>query len=107
MHSSDWPCHTVPAADEFLEEGEGVLESIEVRNFTVFREARLEFARGLNVIVGENATGKTHLLKLPYSVFAVQHTVDRSVAVAAVSSGRIPASIDRRGREEISAPSRT
>ena len=48
-----------------------MLRSLEVRNFTVFPRARLDFARGLNVIIGENGTGKTHLLKLPYAVMAV------------------------------------
>ena len=31
---------------------------------------KLEFADGLNVFVGENGTGKTHLLKLPYAMLA-------------------------------------
>ncbi|MCY4498086.1 MAG: AAA family ATPase [Rhodospirillaceae bacterium] len=48
-----------------------MLRSLRVSNFTVFPEVRLDFARGLNVIVGENGTGKTHLLKLPYAVAAV------------------------------------
>ena len=42
-----------------------MIRSLEVKNFTVFPEAQLHVAEGLNVIVGENATGKTHLLKLP------------------------------------------
>ena len=54
-----------------FEEGEAVLRTLEVKNFTAFPEARLDFAEGLNVIVGENGTGKTHLLKLPYAVMAV------------------------------------
>ncbi len=60
----------MPAPAGFGEE-EAVLRSLEVRNFTAFPEARLDFAKGLNVIIGENGTGKTHLLKLPYSVMAV------------------------------------
>ena len=60
----------MPAPAGFGEEG-GVLRSLEVRNFTAFPKARLDFAKGLNVIIGENGTGKTHLLKLPYSVMAV------------------------------------
>ena len=60
----------MPAPAGFGEE-EAVLRSLEVRNFTAFPKARLNFANGLNVIIGENGTGKTHLLKLPYSVMAV------------------------------------
>ena len=48
-----------------------VLDSLEVKNFTVFPDAKLRFAGGLNVIVGENGLGKTHLLKLSYAVMAV------------------------------------
>ncbi len=34
----------------------------------MFSEASFEFSRGLNVITGENDTGKSHVLKLGYSV---------------------------------------
>ena len=47
-----------------------MLKSLEVKNFTAFDNARLRFAEGLNVFVGENGTGKTHLLKLAYAVIA-------------------------------------
>jgi AAA15 family ATPase/GTPase len=46
-----------------------MLNSLEIKNFTVFEEAKLEFSDGLNVIIGENGTGKTQLLKLGYAVF--------------------------------------
>lgn len=48
-----------------------MLKSLTVNNFTVFPTAELGFSRHLNVIVGENGSGKTHLLKLLYSVIAV------------------------------------
>jgi energy-coupling factor transporter ATP-binding protein EcfA2 len=44
------------------------IKELSVKNFTVFDEARFEFSPGLNVIIGENGTGKSHLLKLMYSV---------------------------------------
>ena len=47
-----------------------MLKSLEVKHFTAFKKAKLRFAEGLNVFVGENGTGKTHLLKLPYAVMA-------------------------------------
>ena len=47
-----------------------MLKSLEVKNFTAFDNATLRFARGLNVFLGENGTGKTHLLKLAYAVIA-------------------------------------
>lgn len=48
-----------------------MLKSLRIRDFTVFKEADLTFAGGLNVIVGANGTGKSHLLKLPYAVMAM------------------------------------
>ena len=48
-----------------------LLKSLRIANFTAFAEAELEFSPGLNVFVGENGTGKTHLLKLPYAVLRI------------------------------------
>lgn len=54
-----------------------MLKSLSVRNFTAFAEADLDFASGLNVFVGENGTGKTHLLKLAWCVLAVVTDIER------------------------------
>ena len=48
-----------------------VLKSLKIENFTAFAEADFQFAKHINVIVGENGAGKTHVLKLAYSVCAV------------------------------------
>lgn len=48
-----------------------MLTDLHLNNLTVFPEAKLSFAPGLNVIVGENGTGKSHLLKLAYASIAV------------------------------------
>lgn len=47
-----------------------MLTHLHLRNFTVYPTAALSFSPGLNVVVGENGTGKTHLLKLLYSALA-------------------------------------
>jgi hypothetical protein len=47
------------------------LSALKIKNFTVFQDERLDFAPRLNVVVGENGTGKSHLLKLAYSLLAV------------------------------------
>jgi ABC-type lipoprotein export system ATPase subunit len=44
-----------------------MINRLHLRNLTVFPDANLEFAGGLNVILGENGTGKTHILKSAYS----------------------------------------
>lgn len=45
-----------------------MLKTLSIENFTVFQNAKLQFSPGLNVIVGENGTGKSHLLKLGYTI---------------------------------------
>lgn len=45
-----------------------MLKSLKIKNFTTFSNAKIEFSPGLNVIIGDNATGKSHLLKLAYTV---------------------------------------
>ena len=45
-----------------------MLNKLHIENFTVFRKADLEFSSGLNVITGDNGSGKSHLLKLGYAI---------------------------------------
>jgi ABC-type cobalamin/Fe3+-siderophores transport system ATPase subunit len=45
-----------------------MLHTLYAKNFTVFSDATFEFAPGLNVIIGDNGTGKSHLLQLGYSI---------------------------------------
>ena len=45
-----------------------MLKSLNLRNFTVFEKASFEFGKGLNVIVGANGTGKSHVLKVGYAM---------------------------------------
>lgn len=47
-----------------------MLKRLKIRNLTVFPEADLGFSPALNVIIGVNGTGKTHLLKTAYAVLA-------------------------------------
>jgi hypothetical protein len=48
-----------------------MLKSLALRNFTAFQKAEFEFGEHLNVIIGENGLGKTHILKGIYSVLSV------------------------------------
>lgn len=48
-----------------------MIKDLHLTNFTCFAEARLSFGKQLNLIVGENGLGKTHLLKVAYSMIAL------------------------------------
>lgn len=39
-----------------------------LHNFTVFEDLQIAFSKGINVVVGTNGTGKTHLLKAMYGI---------------------------------------
>ena len=47
-----------------------MITNLELKNFTAFSDLRIDFAPKINVIIGENATGKTHLLKAAYGLCA-------------------------------------
>ena len=42
------------------------IQNISIKNFTVFKDVNIDFCEGVNVFIGENGTGKTHLLKILY-----------------------------------------
>lgn len=55
------------------------IRKIELENITVFDKMDIEFTNGVNIFVGENGTGKTHIMKLLYSACqAVKHDVSFS-----------------------------
>lgn len=54
-----------------------MLERLRIRNFTVFAESDFQFVRGLNVIVGTNGTGKTHVLKLCYVAESARFNISK------------------------------
>jgi ABC-type multidrug transport system ATPase subunit len=52
------------------------IKSIEIESFTVFKNKySLHFSNNLNVIIGENNAGKTHLIKLIYSLIITLNRV--------------------------------
>jgi len=45
-----------------------VIKSVDIKNFTVFEDTRCDFSPGVNLFIGDNGTGKTHLLKILYAM---------------------------------------
>ncbi len=56
------------------------IKSISIENFTVFKNELLDFSDGLDIVVGENGTGKSHLLKLLYSLIVSINHITESYA---------------------------
>jgi hypothetical protein len=46
------------------------IAQLQLTNFTKFSELTIDFSPRVNVIIGENGTGKTHLLKAAYALCA-------------------------------------
>lgn len=60
-----------------------MLTRLNLQNFTVYSQAELRFSAGLNVLVGENGTGKTHVLKLLYSALSCSWALNPGGGLAA------------------------
>ena len=43
------------------------IKKIELENFTVFENMEVSFCKGINVMLGENGIGKTHIMKVLYA----------------------------------------
>ena len=43
-------------------------KSLRLQNFTAFQDVTFDFVPGINVLIGENGVGKTHVMKALYSV---------------------------------------
>ena len=79
------------------------LTRVRLERFTAFEELDLELSPGINVLVGANGTGKTHLMKVCYAACEVSKTgkefSDKLVRIfmpSGWSSGRMA----KRGEEE-------
>ena len=43
------------------------IKKVTYENFTVFEKQTISFTHGINVLIGENGAGKTHVMKSLYS----------------------------------------
>ena len=59
------------------------LRWLRFENFGVFADAEFNFCPGINVLVGENGTGKSHAMQAAYSILRAFHKGDSSRGVAA------------------------
>lgn len=48
-----------------------MIQTLDIKNFTAFQQITLSCSPGVNVVIGANGTGKSHLLKLAYALSSV------------------------------------
>ena len=77
------------------------LTSVELERFTAFSHMKLDLSPGINVLVGANGTGKTHLLKVCYAACDVSKSrvpfAEKLVRVM-LPSGGAPGRMVKRSR---------
>ncbi|MFG1488361.1 ATP-binding protein [Oceanospirillum sp. HFRX-1_2] len=71
-----------------------MLQRLDLKKFTLFDQARFDFSPGLNLIVGENGLGKTHLLKLGYLACGLWHSEVKDKSL--ISKGSVEKQIAER-----------
>ena len=75
-----------------------MLTRLELKDLTVFPRAEFDFAAGLNVIVGENGAGKSHVLKVAYSILAVLARGERESASGTPTKAYLESAIAKKLR---------
>lgn len=55
-----------------------MLEKLVLDNFTAFTKLDLDFTPGVNLFIGANGTGKTHLLKVLYAALSSQKGLEKA-----------------------------
>lgn len=77
------------------------LTRVRLQRFTAFDDLNLRLSPGINVLVGANGTGKTHLMKVCYAACDISKTgvsfADKLVAIF-LPSGRSPGRLVKRQR---------
>lgn len=55
-----------------------MITNLQLKNFTAFTELTIDFSPGINIIIGENGTGKTQLLKAMLALSASEAVGDQA-----------------------------
>lgn len=63
-----------------------MINYLNIKNFTGFSEARFDFSDGLNIIIGDNSTGKSHLLQLAYAITHVWYDAKQEKMLKQIAS---------------------
>lgn len=55
-----------------------IIKEIQLENFTTFNSTTVSFAKNINILCGMNGVGKTHLMKVLYSVCATSKDLEQN-----------------------------
>ncbi len=75
-----------------------MLSRLLLKNLTVFAETEFQFAAGLNVVVGENGAGKSHVLEAAYTVAAVSARGEKDSGSPVPTKGYLETAIAKKLR---------
>jgi len=56
------------------------IKKVTIKRFTIFNDFELELCKGINLIIGDNGIGKTHLLKIIYCLSKLDNTIINTVS---------------------------
>ncbi len=73
-----------------------MISQLYLKNFTVFPEAKMEFGRNLNLFIGENGTGKSHVLKLIYAILSDSYKNSKKKPIQPPTVVGLQASLEQR-----------
>lgn len=77
------------------------IKKIFIKNITVFEDFELNFDKGVNVIIGENGTGKTHLLKFIYALTQfIDKEGDTKIEIAKEFFNTEPSNLVKNNKED-------
>jgi len=65
----------------FKEKNQLELTELNLENFTLFKNVKLNFSLGSNIFIGENGTGKTHILKAIYSTIQANNSLSKKPTI--------------------------
>lgn len=72
-----------------------MISTLKLKNFTAFKEISLDFSSGINVLIGQNSTGKTHIMKLLYASCYASQAQPRLTLEQKLNNVFLPNSIGR------------
>lgn len=75
-----------------------MITRLKVNRFTAFSDLDIHFSPGVNVFIGENGTGKTHIMKMLYSACSIAYEKTQTTLSQKVMGVFLPDGIGRLAR---------